>query len=154
MDKKEIRKQITARRTQVTPAEAKAAGALLCAHVINWKECRRAEQIALFASTPLEPDTWALMKKLLQDGKQLFLPRVEGKQMEFYRTTDLEHFVRSSYGILEPLPGEPLSKDPALFLIPGCAFDLSGGRIGYGGGYYDRYLAARRSIRDLLFGYA
>jgi len=94
------------------------------------------------------------MKKLLQDGKQLFLPRVEGKQMEFYRTTDLEHFVRSSYGILEPLPGEPLSKDPALFLIPGCAFDLSGGRIGYGGGYYDRYLAARRSIRDLLFGYA
>ncbi len=104
---------------------------------------KSAEQIFCYASVFGEVDTFYLMGKILETGKSLALPKVSGKEMIFYRVEKLEHLQRGYMGILEPTgESEPLEPGPKTMLImPGLAFDKERHRVGYGGGYYDRYLS-------------
>lgn len=87
-------------------------------------------------------------------NKKVFVPRVEGKDMDFYEISDLNSLIPSKFGVLEPSLGvicyageehleEKIYCNPIIriMLLPGLAFDPSGNRIGYGAGYYDRFLA-------------
>ena len=106
--------------------------------------------IFTYISMKSEVDTRKMIRQAWQDGKRVFSPKVEGKGMEFLEIFSMEGLVESKFGVLEP-NGEKQSlrpgliskklKETKLMLIPGLAFDLSGNRIGYGAGYYDRYLA-------------
>ena len=107
---------------------------------------RSAEVVFAYMDLPGEVQTRALIERCLSDGKKTALPRVEGKRMHFYGIDSFDHVhtSRSKYHIPEPDPELCPCMDSeashALILMPGVAFDRSLNRIGYGGGYYDRYL--------------
>lgn len=110
-----------------------------------WKKARC---VALYCAMRTELDTRLLMARALAQGKRLFLPRVVAGvkgAMEFVPVDSVDRLVRSSMGILEPpkeLPGFSgfATFAPQLVVVPGVAFDIRGGRLGFGGGYYDRFL--------------
>lgn len=88
-----------------------------------------------------EVRTVPMLRQALLDGKQVAVPKVYGDTMNFILLTDLDEVSEGYAGIPEPIADEPVANDPtALVLMPGLAFDARGHRIGYGGGFYDRFL--------------
>ncbi len=114
---------------------------------------RQADQVLFYLSGGSEPDTWALLDLALREGKKAFAPRcLDGEgSMAFYRVASQEELVPGRFGLWEPDPARcPLAGDVtgALCLVPGLAFDREGFRLGYGKGYYDRFLAGH-SVRTV-----
>ena len=102
------------------------------------------QNIALFASLEMEIDTFPLIEELLKEGKNIYLPKTRGKEMDFYLIHSLDELVESKdkYKVKEPSKGKPA--DPSIFdiiICPGVAFDRSNNRMGHGQGYYDKYLS-------------
>lgn len=100
-----------------------------------------------FMGLPDEVDLRPLLEELAHAGR-LLLPRVEpGDRLSVHVVDDLDALVPGRFGVAEPA-GEPTARLPAAVLVPGRAFDLHGGRVGRGKGYYDRYLPeAPRALR-------
>jgi 5-formyltetrahydrofolate cyclo-ligase len=133
---------------------AEAAQAIV-EKVAEWPGYKNAKVISCFSGTVEELDTEPLLRRILGDGKTLVMPYVingEGKEktMGMAPVEDLEKDLsEGAFGILEPRPevrkdGAP---EPDLVLIPGLSFDLRGGRLGKGLGFYDRYLTGRQAMR-------
>lgn len=110
-------------------------------------------KIGLFMSTQEEVDTHFLLEKLLNEGRHiLMLPRVIGKQeMDFYVYRGNERSLETSFlNIKEPKKSGIIGV-PDIILVPGLAFDQSGGRVGQGGGFYDCYIERERcNIKQLI----
>ena len=119
-----------------------------------WRKCRR---VAAYVSVKGEAGTRLILEEALRSGRELFLPRcrVKGEEgwpgtMDFFACADLGALEKSAFGIPEPVPGmgahllmpEALQEPDTLIIVPALAFDRSGYRLGYGGGYYDRMLAS------------
>ncbi len=108
-------------------------------------------RVFVFASYRDEADTMGLIRELISEGTAVFCPKVEGQDMTFYRLLKIEDLTEGYKGIPEPdiekglEPDAPSSDD--LMLVPGLLFDREGGRIGYGGGYYDRYMEAHPCVK-------
>lgn len=113
-----------------------------------------ARRVLLYHGMGGEPDTARLMEPLRRMGKILALPRCLPENRLEFRIVECESgLVRHPYGMWEPGEDCPLLKEndgPDLALIPGLAFDRSGGRLGQGGGYYDRWLAGFSGVRVAL----
>lgn len=106
--------------------------------------------IAAYAAFRNEPLLWETLKTLLSAGKTVALPKCEKNGiMAMYKISSLGELETGAYGILEPPDTVKIQPDEIdLILCPGCAFSLQGERMGYGGGYYDRYLPlCTRAIR-------
>ena len=107
--------------------------------------------IALFASLESEIDTFPLIDELLKQEKNVYLPKTNKNDIEFYKVTDLStlKISKDKYKVREPSDGEVVS--PSTFdiiICPGVCFDKNNNRLGHGKGYYDRYLS-KRSIYKL-----
>lgn len=88
-----------------------------------------------------EVRTVAILEQALRDGKKVAVPKVYGDKMHFIYLEDLTKVSTGYAGIPEPIADDPIADDPAaLVLMPGLAFDKVGHRIGYGGGFYDKFL--------------
>lgn len=109
----------------------------------QWQKCT-----SLLAFYPFreEVDLRPLILKSLQEGKSLYLPRMAQQSMQFHQISDLSHLAKNAWGIKEPSLDSPLWKGgkDALMLLPGLAFSLAGERIGWGGGFYDRWLRSKK----------
>ncbi|WP_125711844.1 5-formyltetrahydrofolate cyclo-ligase [Companilactobacillus kedongensis] len=106
-----------------------------------WKNSK---SIATTISGPFEVPTTPIIKKAMEEGKKVYLPKtMPHRQMAFLPFTDMNDLVRSDFGILEPVYKEELvNQAPDLVIVPGLAFATdSNYRVGFGGGYYDRFLA-------------
>ena len=146
--KKHLRSVMRQGLGRVSPEQASRAGRRIEAFVRPSASWRDASQIALFASLPGEVDTAPLMRSALEAGKDVLLPRARAAgRLEFALLNAELDLVRGAFGILEPGPDSPLVElgSETLLLLPGLAFDRSGGRLGRGAGYYDRTLAALRA---------
>ena len=115
---------------------------------------RTSDMIYTYVSFGSEVSTREIMTWCLEEKKCLAAPRIEGKEMKFYRVDSLTDLVPGIWGIPEPKAGAQEVKEPGIMLVPGLAFDQNGYRLGYGGGYYDRYLAGRPDLAENTIGIA
>jgi 5,10-methenyltetrahydrofolate synthetase len=128
----------------------------LWTHLYSIREYKLCKSILVYASIGSEPDTLPLMHRALQDGKNVYCPVVSGHDMQFYRVDSPTDLVPSGrYAIPEP-PVNPkkiykASKTPAICIVPALCVDKKGYRIGYGGGYYDRYFRKETVGIDKIF---
>lgn len=154
MDKTQLRKQIREQKRAMTVAEIEQASAKLAALFLASELYQQAKTVYGYLPYNQEVRTVPILEKALADGKKVAVPKVYGDEMKFIYLTDLTQVERSSVGIPEPVADEPVADDPtALVLMPGLAFDREGHRIGYGGGYYDKFLAAEPSHPTLALCY-
>ena len=101
-----------------------------------------------------EVRTVPMLEQALRDGKRVAVPKCYGDTMKFIYMDDLSQVAPGYAGIPEPIADEPVADDPtALVLMPGMAFDPQGHRIGYGGGFYDKFLAAEPDHPTLALCY-
>ena len=125
------------------PLEREAEGRAAAEHLLRWPEFQKARVVGCYMSMPFEIDTRPVLDAILSAGKTLALPRTYEKGvMEFCRVLDPVFLHPGRWGILEPAEDAQVIAPDALslLLIPALAVDLSGHRLGQGGGYYDRYL--------------
>lgn len=145
MNKKELRKAILARRDDLSLKERDEKSAQIVTSVLELEELKNANKILLYASMRSEVQTDDICYKAKLLGKEIYYPRVQGNEMKFYSVDEGEAFEVSTFGVREPkmeLAKEflPKEEDMIFVLMPGVVFDQEGNRIGYGGGYYDKYL--------------
>ena len=142
MDKAALREQIRQRKRMMTAEEIEEKSRALCQMLTATEEYRCAQSVYGYLPFNQEVRTMLILEQALQDGKQVALPKIYGSEMRFVYITDLSRVEKSSLGNPVPVDDEPLARDKtALVLMPGLAFDAQGNRIGYGGGFYDRFLA-------------
>ena len=150
MDRKELRSLIRARRESISVIQAAELSARIAERVLILPEYRAARCIMSYASVLGEVQTAALNARILEDGKRLLLPKVmeDRQSMLAVPVADLSRLTRGAMGI--PQPPDDTGADPAdidLVLVPGIAFDRKGGRLGFGGGFYDRFLEGTPALR-------
>ncbi len=143
-DKRTLRKKYLAARADLDPKKRAEASRIIVKHALSWPLYRSVKVTLLYASFREEVETWDLIRESLKRGKIVLLPRtfVEDKTLRLYQIMTPEKDLSPGYaGILEPRPGLPeATRPPEIIFVPGVAFDVHGGRLGYGGGYYDRLL--------------
>lgn len=153
LSKEEIRRQALLRRDRMSEEERRIGALRLTDRILGHQWYYMANRILIFASFGTEIDTTELIKEALRNGKEVFLPRVEGDEMQFYRIFSTGDLYPGYRGILEPDGTtqcyfyEPEACDHVLMIMPGAAFDLYRNRIGYGKGFYDRYLADKPKLQ-------
>jgi 5-formyltetrahydrofolate cyclo-ligase len=147
-DKAYLRKEILSRRDRIPEAARKIKGSKIQERLFALQEFRASKAVFFFASFRSEADTFVMIRKSLDEGKKVVLPKVEGKDLGLYEIRGLDELVPGCMGIPEPsVLGDDRKvgiNDVDIVIIPGAAFDETGNRIGYGGGYYDRLLAGLR----------
>lgn len=157
--KKEIRKSLTALRDALAIEKRRYLDQVIFEQFTQSSVYLQAQVLFAFVSFKSEVDTLQILKHAIRKGKCICLPKISAKQsgMEFFQMTDLGDLKQGSYGILEPDVHCKTAKNlkPDLILIPGLGFDRSGGRIGYGRGFYDQYLYNRhRSVPKISLAYS
>ena len=106
------------------------------------KEWLEAESIGVIRSLPFEFDTKPILSADFTPGKQIAVPRSVRKKLHFYQVEPQTEYQLSSFGVEEPLSQKKIDAlDLDLLIVPGFDFSHEGYRIGFGGGYYDRFLA-------------
>ena len=139
MDKKELRQKCLATRKNIPEKEFKSR--LIYNEIISSPEYNDAQTIAIYNSTEDEVDTHEIIMYSFLKEKTILLPKIIGKEMIFLKVDNSTKYKLSKFGILEPITGDIYDHSQIdLFIIPGVAFDIKGNRLGYGAGYYDRYL--------------
>ena len=142
MNKQELRKAIRQRKRAMTPEEIESRSHDLCRKFLESDAYHRADTIYGYLPYNQEVRTVPILEKALADGKRVAVPKVYGDEMKFIYLEDLSRVEAGYAGIPEPVADGPVAEDrEALVLMPGLAFDPQGHRIGYGGGFYDKFLS-------------
>lgn len=144
--KMRLRAQFRAIREAMDPAVREEADRSIAETVRKLWQYRVSRQILVYVSTPIEVDTHRIITQALADGKRVAVPRCvpDTRNMEFYYIESMDDLSPGSFGVLEPQadPARLVSDfSYAMCLIPAFSYDFSGYRLGYGKGYYDRFLA-------------
>lgn len=148
-----MRAKALALRDALLPAERTAYSKEIIDKIIHLDCYRNAEALLVYVSFRSEVETGTLIEKALLDKKAVFAPVVSGREMEFFRITSPGELKSGYQGIPEPaqemkasyktwMRQREAASTKTLLCMPGAAFDRERNRIGYGGGYYDRYLSA------------
>lgn len=146
--KKALRKEMLAIRSSIGAEERARIDADLARNVMSLPEYTRADALFAYLSFGAEVDTRALIEDAWARGIAVALPRcVPGtREMTWHRVESFDGLVRSAFGVDEPADDDETRIDPAdyaraIALVPGLTFDPQGYRLGYGGGFYDTFLA-------------
>ena len=152
-EKTAIRKEVFARRKTYTDEQIDQMSRELTRFVTETPEFEKAERILAYQDYNHEALTKYIIEEAQKRGKTVAVPRVDGKKLIFYVLTEDTPFEKSGYGIMEPCGGEIVDWTDALMIMPGVAFDRKGHRIGYGGGFYDRHLAAHPDLVTIAIAF-
>lgn len=143
MNKTQLRQRIRQRKRAMSREEVEDASRRLGELFAASEQYHQAETIYGYLPYNQEVRTVPMLERAIREGKRVAVPKVYGDEMRFIYITDFTRQIAAGYaGIPEPIADEPVAADPtALVLMPGLAFDSAGHRIGYGGGFYDKFLA-------------
>ncbi|MCR6514760.1 5-formyltetrahydrofolate cyclo-ligase [Clostridium sp. LY3-2] len=154
-NKRNIRKSIIAKR-DLKKEENSLKDSKIFKNLISLNSYKRAKKIFIYIGFGSEINTKSLIEIMLREGKEVFVPKVLEEEMIALKITSLNNLIESKFKILEPI-GEKSDIDGEefdLIIMPGVAFDRSGNRIGYGKGYYDKYLKDIKSdIKKIALAY-
>lgn len=144
MTKQELRAAIRAKKRAMPLTQIEQKSAALAEQLFATEQYRQAKTIYGYLPYNQEVRTVPILEQALRDGKRVAVPKVYGDEMRFIYMEDLSLVEKSGFGIPEPVADGPVAlEEDALILMPGLAFDPMGNRMGYGGGYYDKYLQAQ-----------
>lgn len=139
--KDNLRQTLLDKRLALQPIEVKTFSRSLIQKIQQHPLYLKAKVVGLFSAIKNEPD----LSPLFKDNKIFLLPKVVGDRLIYVRYNPKELLVKSELGILEPKGMKDESNLLNLIIIPGIAFDLKGNRIGFGKGYFDRFLSSQKS---------
>lgn len=150
MTKEQLRSEMKLRRDGLSGQERSTYNEAIRQLLYQSKEYRECNTLFSYISFGSEIDTHPVIHQALTDGKKVYIPRVNRTDMEFYQIRSMKGLIISKFGVPEPpvieqnryiLEEGKEIDERYLMLLPGLAFDIHGNRIGYGGGYYDKYLS-------------
>ncbi|WP_322923167.1 5-formyltetrahydrofolate cyclo-ligase [Paenibacillus campi] len=155
MDKRRLRQQLQQRRRELEPEQRIQQSAELCAVAMEFVDHLRTQTrtkpftVFSYLAYRDEPDTLPLLEHCWKQGDRVLVPRIQRAQQgifELYEISGIADVESGMYGIPEPKQHLPLYgverwQEIDLVIVPGLGYDRAGGRIGYGGGYYDRFMA-------------
>lgn len=152
--KKDIRKQIFAARKTYTDSQIEEWSRVITRKVTALPAFRNAEKVLAYADYNHEVITRFLVEEAWKAGKQVAVPKVFGQDMIFYKLEDFSQLEPGYYGIPEPARGEIVEWEDALMIMPGVAFDKVNHRVGYGGGFYDRFLEKHPGVQRVAVAFS
>lgn len=154
MDKQALRKQIRQQKRAMTEQQIVEKSAALAQLFAQSEAYRSAKTIYGYLPYNQEVRTVPMLQKALDDGKRVAVPKCYGDEMRFIYLDDLTKVENGYCNIPEPIADGPIADDPtALVLMPGLAFDPQGHRMGYGGGFYDKFLVQEPNHPTLALCY-
>ena len=163
LSKRALRKEILNKRDQMDPQQRSKESEWIRRQVTKLSAFAEAKKVLLFASYGSEAITDGIIEDALSMNKQVYLPTIVGEEMEFFGITSLEELALGYKGIREPAPiqerrfeiAEEKREQASFFLLlPGVVFDTQGNRIGYGKGFYDRFLMRTKDVKREIYAIA
>jgi 5-formyltetrahydrofolate cyclo-ligase len=141
----ELRQRIKQERRDLDPEFKAQMDKAIAENVRRLHQYKRCDTLLVYVSTPIEVDTFGIIKNAWQDGKKVAVPRCvpETRELTFHYITDFSELSSGTFNVLEPAIDSPkvTNYSGCLMLVPALMFDLRGYRLGYGMGYYDRCMA-------------
>lgn len=156
--KKDIRSKVLKKRRALSEEERKEKSCQIAEKIAVHQCFCGADVIFVYADYNGEVETGPIIESARKMGKQVAVPKVHGDVMEFYKVESGDDFEPGCMGILEPKDSCPSmanlgDETKVLVIMPGAVFDLHHHRIGYGGGYYDKYLSAHPNYATMAIAY-
>lgn len=160
-EKSKIRKEVLKIRAELPEAIREKANIAMSERIIGHQWFYRAEVVLGFVNYGNEISTIEILEEAIKKGKRLFLPKIESDKMNYYRVNSLADLEVGYKGIREPKGNtevfdyEKYKDSNLLLLMPGVAFDVYGNRMGYGKGFYDRFLKDKENLQtySIAIGY-
>lgn len=155
-EKNRVRQQMRQNREALTPSERQEKSRRICGHVLRL--IGNGETVMVYSAKDLEANTTPIITALLSLGNPVVVPIIVRADVSLRLSyiNDLSVLVPSTFGVKEPI-GNEIPANPVnirTILLPMLGFDRNGGRLGYGAGYYDRFLAANPQIRKIGIAFA
>ncbi len=150
--KRGLREEMKQWRATLPPEQKQRMDAAIARRLTQTRQYKRAKTVLLYASTPIEVETRTIIEAAWADEKQVAVPYcIDGtRQMSFYLITNFSQLAMRTFGVLEPRPeccALLESFENSICVVPALAYDLAGYRLGYGAGYYDRFLSRYPGFR-------
>ena len=157
-EKRKLRRNILLHRDSLPMELRQRADMAMADRIIGHQWFYRAEVLLGFVNYGSEISTIEILQEAIRKGKKVFLPKIEGDEMFFYLVNDLMELQEGYKGIREPLGDtecfdyDTYRDHRILLLVPGVAFDKYGNRMGYGKGFYDRFLVEKEVLQTYSIG--
>lgn len=151
--KQDIRKRVLKQRIAMPKEEWQEKSRMISEKVISHPAFCSAEEIFCYVSCRSEADTYAILREAWRQGKKTAVPKVHGKEMDFYYIQSFDELEEGCFKIPEPVTAKKAEGKNVLVIVPGAAFDRRRNRIGYGKGFYDRYLEKHSECRTLAIAF-
>ena len=127
-------------------------------NLISMPVYQEAETVMIFMSISHEPDTGEIIRHAFKAGKTVAIPNCEGSELVFYRIESTDDVKPGRFSVPEPIHNDDMHRvrvtDKTLIILPGLAFDKKGFRLGYGAGFYDRYLEDDAYRNNLMIAFS
>lgn len=151
--KKDIRKYVLEKRGHLTAKEWEEKSRSIYEKVVSHPFFLNADTVYCYIDYRNEVGTREIIEKAWEDKKKVAVPKVEDSEMSFYFIQEFTDLKEGYRGIPEPEPIFPADEAHALVIMPGAAFDRNCNRIGYGKGYYDKFLNSHKIYHTMAIGF-
>ena len=153
-EKKRLRRKILDERRAMDAQTVSEKSDVICEKLIREPAIAECDKICLYMPINNEVDVTLLVDRLRSLGKTLYIPKIGGHNMHFHKYEADTELSPGSFGIPEPVDSEMLVADEkTLIVMPGAGFSKDRDRIGYGGGYYDRYIKKHSDAKAIAVCY-
>lgn len=144
--KQQLRVEIKDWRRSLPPEQKRGYDEEILRRILELPEYQACHTVLTYVSMPMEVDTHGLIRQALSEGKRVAVPRcVPGtREMEFYYIRGESDLEKGTFGVMEPVPSRCAlyrREEGSICIVPALAYDCAGFRLGYGAGYYDRFLS-------------
>ena len=153
--KKDIRAEVKRCRREASAGTIRKNSEIICKQFLELPEYAASDTIFAYMDCKNEVETKSVIEQCWKDGKTIAVPKVFGEIMKYYAITSYDDLEEGYFGIREPkhkVLKEIVCED-GLMILPGVAFDENRHRVGYGGGFYDRYLEAHPNMKKIAFAF-